>query len=128
MCLGCYAEAGFPKVVNETTRRIVALSEKVYEFSAVGGNLHCELDDWNLEDTFFEEVELKPFRGDVSEAQLSAERECYTALKGATEDERYAAMALRDGYLREDGTLAPDIDEAAWTAQVEADRAAEEAE
>jgi len=119
MCLGCYAEAGFPKLVSPTTKRIVELSEKVYEFSCVGGNLHCELDDWNLEDGFFEDAELKPYDPNVRAEQLAAERECYAALKAATEEERYSALALRDGYLRDDGTLDEDIDEAAWLAQVE---------
>lgn len=122
MCLGCYAEAGFPKIISPTTRHLVELSEKVYEFSCVGGNLHCELDDWNLEDNFFEDDEMKVYHPDSSPPeQIAVERECYAALKAATEDERYSAMALRDGYLREDGTLHPDIDEAAMLSELEED-------
>lgn len=117
MCLGCYAEAGFPKIINANTKRIVELAERVYEFCSSGGNLHCELDDYNLDDDFIDE--FKPYDPNVNPVQLALERECYAALKAATEDERYAAVALRDGYLREDGTLAPEIDEAAWLAQIE---------
>lgn len=120
MCLGCYAEFGFPKIVSPTTRRIAELSDKVYEFSCVGGNLHCELDDWNIDDDFFE-GDFKPYNPAVPVAQLAVETECYAALKAASEDERASALALRDGYLMDDGTLTPDIDEAAWNAQVEED-------
>lgn len=120
MCIGCYAEARFPKIVSPVTKRLVELSQKVYDFSFVGGNLHCELDDWNLEDSFFEEAEMKVFHpDDSSPEQLAVERECYAALKAATEAERYSALALRDGYLREDGTLHPNIDEAAMLAELE---------
>jgi hypothetical protein len=120
MCLGCYAEARFPKIVSPITKRIVELSNRVYEFNGVGGNLHCELDDWNLEDNFFEDSEMKIWHPDTSSPeQIAAERECYAALKAASEDERYSALALRDGYLREDGSLEPSIDEAAWLAQLD---------
>lgn len=124
MCLGCYAGYRFPKIVSPATKRIVELSNRVYEYSGVGGNLHCELDDWNIDDNFFEK-DFKPYDPNVPAAQLAIETECFAALKAASEDERASALALRDGYLREDGTLAPEIDETAWLAQVDEEEAEE---
>jgi hypothetical protein len=125
MCLGCYAEYRFPKIISPATTRAVELVEKVYEFSCVGGNLHCELDDWNIDDEFFEADDLKVWHGDASAAQIEAEKECFHAFKAMTLDERASALALRDSYLRPDGTLDPEIDEAAWLAQVDEEEAEE---
>lgn len=122
MCLGCYAEARFPKIVTPATLALGPLADRVYEFSGTGGNLHIYLDDWNLDDTFFEDAEMKVYYDGDAE-QLAAERTCYAALRAMSEDERASAMALWNGFLRPDGTLAPDINEADWLAQVEADEA-----
>lgn len=97
MCSGCWMGAGSPKIVNDRTTAAVALIQRVYDFSPTGGNLHCELDDWNLDDCFFET--FKPYDPNVPPEQLEAERECFEAFKAMSEDERYSALALEAGYF-----------------------------
>lgn len=118
MCEGCYAEFGFPKVVNGDTLHAAGLMAKVYEFSCVGGNLHCELDDWNIDDVFFKD-EFKPYDVGVSAEQLAAERECFDALKAMSLDDRASALALYDKFLLPDGSLAAWINEGAYRAETE---------
>lgn len=129
MCLGCYAERGFPKIISEKTIRAAALAARVYEFSGVGGNLHIVLDDWNLEDSNIEFCSKQISDGGYydpkwggerdSVEQLAAERECCDAFTGLTLDERAAALALFDKFLLPDGRLDPKIDEAEWLTDLE---------
>lgn len=97
MCYGCWEEAGSPKIVNDRTLSAVPLIKRVYEFSCVGGNLHCELDDWNVEDQFFEE--FKPYDPSVPADQLAAEKACFNSFKSMSEAERYSALALESEFF-----------------------------
>lgn len=124
MCEGCYAEFRFPKIVTAATLRGAALADRVYEFSCVGGNLHIMLDDWNIDDEFFEDAEMKIWHHDASPEQIEAERTCYAALKSLPLDERVSVLALHQGYLLHNGKIADWIDEPAWLKQVEEDEAA----
>jgi hypothetical protein len=99
MCAGCYAKFGFPKIVTPETVRAARLAAQVYEFSGVGGNLHCELDDWNLEDKYFGEPEMDVWRTDSTADQLAVERECYAALRALPLLERVSAVALFRPYV-----------------------------
>jgi hypothetical protein len=108
MCYGCYEEAGSPAIVNEKTLALKSLAERVYDFCPVGGNLHIVLDDWNLEDdnlAFCRGVITRVRAGqpdkydDTNPEQVAAEDECLTALEAMTEEERYSALAIWDGYL-----------------------------
>lgn len=95
MCFGCYEGYGKPKIINDRTKAALALVEKVYEFSCAGGNLHCELDDWNLDDF----KDFVPFDPDTSPEQLAIERECFDAFKAMSVEERASTLAMRDGFM-----------------------------
>lgn len=97
MCYGCWEEAGSPKTINDRVSLAASLVSGVYDYSCVGGNLHVHLDDWNLEDEFFDE--FKEYDDDASEDQLTAERKCFEAFKSLSEPERYSALALARGYF-----------------------------
>lgn len=90
MCLGCLQEYGNPKIDNELVRSGVKAVEKVYEFSCVGGNLHVQLDDFNIEDEFFETFE--PFLDEMQDGQLEAEKECFDLFQQMTLAERASVL------------------------------------
>lgn len=98
MCAGCWVER-FGKVAidNEAVRRAAEAIAEVYSYAFVGGNLHCEIDDWNIEDPLFD-GEFKPWDPNASSEQLAAETDCWNQLKALSEAERASALALHDGY------------------------------
>jgi len=98
MCEGCYEEYGRPNIINEITISAAKLIERVYSFSEVGGNLHIHLEDWNIEDEYFEEFVV--YRIEASEYQISAEKECFSMLKAMTLKERASALAIAHGYTQ----------------------------
>lgn len=104
MCLGCYEEAGYPATVTDEARKAAALAARVYEFSCVGGNLHVQLDDWNLDDEFFDDPPT--LHDDVGPEQMRAEQDCLAAFKALSCSDRHVALALADGYLNDDGSYA----------------------
>lgn len=102
MCLNCYEEHGSPAIDNERVRATSQAIGKVYEFSAVGGNLHIAIDDWNIEDDDLDFCANSiatntVHRADV--AQLAAERACLELLRGLTKEERVSALAMQSGFL-----------------------------
>lgn len=97
MCYGCYLDYGSPSIRNEKTEAAALLIAKVYSFSETGGNLHIHLDDWNIEDEYFEEFEI--WRNDCSQEQVDADRACFDALKAMTLDERASAIAIHEGFF-----------------------------
>lgn len=92
MCFNCYQEYGSPAIDTPQVRHAAACIAKVYdEVSDVGGNLHCAIDDWNLDDLeYILEYDLEP-----------QERECYDSLAALTVDERASALGLFDGFWGE---------------------------
>lgn len=98
MCAGCW-EDRFSKAAidNEAVRRAAEAIANVYSHAIVGGNLHCEIDDWNIEDRHFT-GEFKPWDPNVPSKQLAAEIDCWNQLKALNEAERASALALHDGY------------------------------
>ena len=102
MCFGCYEEAGLPAVINERVLAAAAMTARVYEFSGAGGGLHCQVDDWNLDDEHFDKYEPDDY---VTADQALAERRCFDALKALSVAERHTALAIHDGYLTTDGHL-----------------------
>lgn len=101
MCKACWEGAGAPRIDNPLVRAAARAVAEVYEFSCVGGNLHIYIDDYNLEDPWFEGDEAdRLVAEDVHEAgpeQLAAERYCLGLLRALTEEERYSAVALHHG-------------------------------
>jgi len=101
MCEYCWMKVGSPQIWNEKVETGIKLMKGVYEFDEIGGNLHPQLDDYNLQDCFFEEYE--PFFDEkVSAAQDMAERTCFIHFQNMTEDERYSAVAHYDGIWRKE--------------------------
>lgn len=103
MCEGCYEEYGRPAIINDRTLAAAALAARVYEFSAVGGNLHIVLDDWNIEDDNLEfcakQIADGGYEGRDSPEELAVEKECCEAFMAMTLDERASALAIHDGLL-----------------------------
>ena len=110
MCENCWIEAGSPKIDNERVREAARLANELYEkVSPVGGPLHIQLDDYNLDcfngPTLEEE---DPYAWGLWEDELDDEqkqlcRRTYQAFKVLTIDERYSALALDDGHWGPDG-------------------------
>ena len=122
MCYGCWEEAGKPAMDTPAIRAAAAAVAAVYEHSGVGGNLHIALDDWNLEDSnlrfcsqCIDGAGQMPLRDDAPDfhkryndekranpdppEQLAAERTCCDLFMALTEDERYAALAMAEGWI-----------------------------
>lgn len=115
MCDECWKEAGSPAILNEKTRAAAALIDAVYAFDdecGTGGHLHCQLEDWNLEDRFFEAGDREaivngfycsgspnwenlPYSDGARKAQL----DCFDALAAMTQPERESALAFSYGYF-----------------------------
>jgi hypothetical protein len=98
MCLGCYEEAGKPKIYNDKVKEAVNLIKEVYEHSCVGGNLHVQIDDYNLSDDFFKDEEMEVYDENAPAEQIAIERQLYALLRIMTEQERVSAVALYDGF------------------------------
>lgn len=103
MCKGCWIEEGSPIANRPEVLAVVPMIAAVYNFDAVGGNLHCQLDDDNLEDAFFEKfIVYHP----SSPEKLQTEHACFDAMAALTEPERRTALGLFDGYLQvQDGQI-----------------------
>lgn len=96
MCEGCYKELGSPDERSTALDKVMLakkLIEAVYSLSAVGGSLHCQLDDWNLDDAFFTADSRRSVVGFVDLA-------CFDVLQELTIPQRATALALYDGYLK----------------------------
>src|SRR5262249_35940523 len=97
MCCGCWHEEGAPIIDNECVRGVQSLIQEVYRHSAVGGNLHCVLDDNNLDDESLESAAKQIANGGWKDEQpdppeqLAAERRCLDALQAMTYEERISA-------------------------------------
>lgn len=98
MCEGCYEDFGRPQVRSARVRRLRDKIERVFEMNYVGGNLHIQLDDWNIEDEHFAEPEMKVWDDDTSPERLAIERDCYAAMRRATLEQRASALGLYDGF------------------------------
>ena len=105
MCYGCYQEAGKPAVINEKTKRAAELINEIYEQDdcGAGGYAHIVVDDWNLDDSDIDFCINEANKGeyDISEEGKLACLNCLHFLKDLSEDERYSAMAIADGFLSE---------------------------
>lgn len=86
MCYGCYEEAGKPKPEAEALR----LGPLLREVNPFGG-CHIVVEDWNLEEEHIDFCINEP-------RTTSIERELMFQLKALPEDQRYAALAVRDNY------------------------------
>lgn len=110
MCCDCWASKyDSPRIDSPAVRAAVDLIRKVYEYHPAGGHLHAQLDDYNLEDRFFDDessAEIdqlerysQPNSYEPSEAghAQAAERACFDAFKAMTLPERVSALSLSEG-------------------------------
>lgn len=87
MCYGYYEDEGKPLPGPEA----LALGSLLDECDPFGG-CHIVVEDWNLDDECIDFCIAEPMT-------TPRERELMVALKKLPEDQRYAAMAVRDGYV-----------------------------
>ena len=75
---------------HDDVDKAVELIERVFEVHLVGGYLHCQIEDGNLEDCDFEEETLvrRPHNIDYPS---HIEMECYHHLKSMAENDRFEA-------------------------------------
>ena len=97
MCFSCWKEYGNPMIVNDKVLKAVDLIESVYKNNDVGGNLHIQLDDWNIEDCYWEEFEQ--YDKDSSLLQIAVETHCFLFMKELSLEERASALALYDNFF-----------------------------
>lgn len=106
MCIGCYEKLEGKTIINEKTKMAASLIDEVYDYSAVGGNAHIVLDDWNLEDHHIKwciyEAIPENFHK-YSDPQLEAEKACLYMLLGMSMEERISALAIHDGFVNDEG-------------------------
>ncbi len=91
MCESCYENYGSP-TPDDKARECVPLIEAVYNEHCAGGDLHILLDDWNLENRHLKACEKYEL--------TAAERACLNFMLEMTENQRAAALALFDGFVR----------------------------
>lgn len=96
MCEGCWRDYGAPRDISHAVLIGVDHVLRVYAFNAVGGRLHAQLDDWNIDDRHF--VEISPQAEDEGPAQGAAEEACFNHMKSLTVRERAAVLALANRY------------------------------
>ncbi len=94
MCCGCYEEYGSPVVVSDKVHVARELRGYVYEFNLAGGNLHCLLDDFNIEDVFTTEdyIDEQEKAGECHPLQIAFERACARVFAAMSMDERATAL------------------------------------
>jgi hypothetical protein len=98
MCETCWEKYGSPTIFSAKVLDAVRLIEKVDGLTA---NLHCQLDDWNLEDEYWTEYYNRmPY---FSQQQIEAEKECFEFMKSLSLSERASALGLYDGYWKPKG-------------------------
>lgn len=111
MCYGCYEDAGKPEIVNEKTIKASELIKELYdtEFGGVGRYGHIVFDDWNIDDDNIEWCIENANKGGYwqdendEEGAEETRQASLTALiyfKELSEEERYSALAIDDGFLK----------------------------
>lgn len=99
MCEDCWEQAGSPEIIFDGFYEVLWAIEKVYRENPLGGNLHCQIDDYNLGDEHFDGQGEKAL-------ETPSEKWCFFLLKSLSESERYSVVAFYDDYW---GNDEPDI-------------------
>lgn len=109
MCMGCWKKAGSPKIETDEVLAAALWIDAVYnEMNCeVGGDLHCQLDDYNLDDASFDDKEEKRIReSNLRPETRLVELRCFNLMRSMTEQERISACALYDGFWTTKRSLA----------------------
>lgn len=113
MCTDCWARYGSPRIINDRVRRAVVLLDRAYDYSCVGGHLHVVVDDFNIEDNHIKGaydtirdyiIDPMDIFGDeqINWGQVLVELGLLQLFDGMSIEERASALALYDGYFKED--------------------------
>lgn len=92
MCIGCWQEYGSPRLSTPDVKSAAEKVDAVYEESAVGGNLHIVIDDWNIEDDALDWCR-------ENTEMTTAEIACYEALRPISYARRASALAMHAGFF-----------------------------
>jgi hypothetical protein len=103
MCIGCWIEAGSPRIINEATRQAAKLINDFYELpgASSGGDAHIVIDDWNLEDSNIEYCIESAKKNEFNNSD-ECQKACLVLLvflKTLSLEERYSAMALSEEII-----------------------------
>lgn len=106
MCFGCWESAGKPRKLSNKARLLARY------LPLAGTALHCVAGDWNLEDRdlaaaeddVLRELDFPP---GLTHAQAQMDKTILLMLADLPLAERYAAMAVADGYLTIKGNFTP---------------------
>jgi hypothetical protein len=117
MCFDCWTGFGSPVEFTPTTEATAALVSRLYELSVYGGNLHCIVDDWNIDDDDLARcrrniVEIQNGGGNealgdcIDAEQVAIEAAILDAMDGMTLAERATVLAIDEGIIAIDSQKA----------------------
>lgn len=100
MCHGCWEEWGSPQIDTPKVREAAAAIHDVYTqpHGGVGGGLHVQLDDFNIDDQYWDAESRKDIETYGHPAEWDIQRRCFDLMRALTEEERASALSLNDGY------------------------------
>ena len=97
-CLVNYTKGGVLDEPNQAQQEAARPINWIYgqDWGAVGGPLHCEIEDHNLEDHWFEgeEIERQPWHSGLTNIDWDNCNRLFWLLKTMTEAERAQTMVL----------------------------------
>ena len=103
MCENCYIEEGSPKIVTPYIMDAVNKIKILYatESGELGGYGHIVFDDWNLEDHSIRSSIDSAFNCEYKKLEASKWEavNALVAIYRLSEQERYSAMAIVDGFF-----------------------------
>ena len=100
MCGGCWERYECQQIDTPQVREAAKLIRELYDDhdEIVGGMLHVQLDDWNIDDAFW----VDPFEPYLIELHgrepLPVERKIVEVMAAMSEENRASALALADGH------------------------------
>jgi hypothetical protein len=106
MCINCWQEAGYKTIINDRVKEAARLVEELYltESGGVGGYGHIVFDDWNLDcvASCLHDAENALYKDNLCEETRLASMAALKAFEALSEDERASALALYEGFIKED--------------------------
>lgn len=106
MCINCWTESEYKTVINDRVKEAARLIEELYltENGSVGGYGHVVFDDWNLDcaASCLDDAEKAIYKEHLCEETRQASIAALKAFQALSEDERASALALYEGFIKED--------------------------
>lgn len=107
MCEKCWVENGCYSLINVKVKKAAELISELYqtENGGAGGYGHIVFDDWNVNDVDwcldFCKERIDRIGSDYDEETMQASIKALKYFKKLTIEERYSALALHDGFIKE---------------------------